>query len=446
MSIWLRYGNRSYEWNDEEIFRCAPVLAPPPWARCESLWQAEERAKAPGRVEPSGWLDHLVDALPAARRSVVVVIPDHTRTGPWQRLLAPLLARLGAHTAGPKTLLIATGTHKPSRPEALAHLGASGWDVIENSAEGFSGHRLVGTTRAGTSVRLHPQYLDAECRIVLGEVSYHYFAGYGGAPKLVFPGLAEPEGAAHNHRRALLPGPEWNPACGPGLTAGNPVHEDLLEAAAFAPPSWAVLADTVPGEQPDPACPEDPSLFVLQGRDVREEACRSLDRRSRIAFEHAPELLVADAGGTPRDDSLLQAHKSLQHGVRFLSPGGRLLLAARCADGYASDGLAILARRGWDALNDGALGPLHQQTAVALRDATRRIRVALWSDLPSTEVERLGLEPITSGTEAERWARSDASQSWGWIPRVERFLPAEKNGDGRRGEGHTGSAGSGAAR
>jgi hypothetical protein len=239
--------------------------------------------------------------------------------------------------------------------------------VIENSASAFAQHRAVGATRRGTPVRLHPRYLDAACRVVLGEVSYHYFAGFGGAPKLVFPGLAEPEGAAHNHRLALLPGHRWNPACGPGMVAGNPVHEDLLEAASLAPPSWTILADPDPNAKSDPERPQEPALRVLQGADVREDAYRSLELRSRIACPRAPDLLLADAGGTPRDDSLLQAHKSIQHAARFLPDGGRLLLAARCADGYASQGLATLAERGWQALAAGELGPLHQQTAVERR-------------------------------------------------------------------------------
>ena len=74
-------------------------------------------------------------------------------------------------------------------------------------------------------------------RLTLGGVSLHYLAGFGGGPKMVFPGVASRAGAAANHKRALGPLPPGglHPGCGPGRIEGNPVAEDIAQAAAVDP-------------------------------------------------------------------------------------------------------------------------------------------------------------------------------------------------------------------
>ena len=60
--------------------------------------------------------------------------------------------------------------------------------------------------------------------ILINSVEPHYFAGYTGGRKSLFPGLAAYETVWANHRLSMEPGSE-------GLVlSGNPVHEDLEEA------------------------------------------------------------------------------------------------------------------------------------------------------------------------------------------------------------------------
>lgn len=447
MAAWLRRGSEFYHWDLYRSFGRPPVLAPPPWALCARIWEAtaadrdaegEARIAAPGPIEPADWVEVLRSAT--GGRSVCLVVPDATRVGAWRRLLPTVLATLG-ETFAERTLLVATGTHRPAAADELAaHFALpegpgdseqplAGWRVVQNSDDDFRTHRPVGTTSAGTEIRLHPAYLEADARVLLGDISYHYFAGFGGGPKLVFPGCGDPGAAGRNHRKALRErggAVDLDPACAPGVASGNPVLEEIEEAAGFAPAHWAL----VPVEQPppfaelDPATPVPFPLTVIQGpeSEVRVRARESHDQMHRVAFTQRPDLLVVDAGGHPRDASFLQAQKSLQHARRFLEPGGRILLVARCGVGLASSMLErfVAAPEAFRPDTED----LHLQTLAALRGVTQRYEIGLWSDLAPEVVHALGLEPLGDERSAREWLRRIPGPRWGWLPRVERFLPA----------------------
>lgn len=497
MSTWLMYGTRGHRWDGVRLFGRPPVLAPPAWALTERIWEAtglwpdtsavrddagdavhagagafladpvhgvgpgqdygqdHGQVRDPLHAQIAADVDRLVAAVPAGAHRIVLVVPDGTRVGSWRDLLPRVLAALASATPGSqRTLLVASGVHAVLSAETLGrHLlpagrepskTLEGWAVLQNGDNRFRDHMSVGRTPAGTPVALHPAYLEADWRILLGEISWHYFAGFGGGRKLVFPGLAEPDGIAQNHRRAIVlpkdadsdPGEmgvesiRWQERCGPGRLTGNPVHEDLEAAVALAPPHWVLTAVDDPPPDPDPARPIRFAFRVHQGPypAAFAEAAEAFERAHRVGFTAAPRVLLTDAGGRPRDATFLQAHKSLQHGVRFVPRGGRLLLAAECADGLGSATLARFAAdperfRPLAGMREDPLSVLHLQTLTALLTAVGAVSVGLWSALPPEMVRALRMTPLASEEEARAWAVAGGAASWGWLPRAERFLP-----------------------
>jgi nickel-dependent lactate racemase len=456
MSVWCIRGREATRFDGVRHFGRPPVLAPPAWALAEQVWRGIGASPAIEEAPEPPHFEELRAAIPAHAGRVVLVVPDGTRTGPWRDLLPPLLRALrnGTPDTAERSLLVAGGVHAVQAPDALErHLfpggmptsnPLEGWVVTQNGDKEFRDHVSVGSTRTGTPVRLHPDYVRADWRVLLGEISWHYFAGFGGGRKLVFPGLADPDGVAANHRLAVVVPPsaegrpeeatmagfEWRAECGPGLLHGNPVHQDLLAAVALLPPDWVVNAVEDPPFDPDPSHPVRFPHAVVQGRypAAFEEAAALFERSHRVPLTQAPAALVADAGGAPRDASFLQAHKSLQHALRFLAPGGRLLLAAECAEGLGSSTLARFAAdptrfRPLAGADADPMGVVHIQTLVALRRAVRAAQVGLWSDLPAGAVRALGMHPLTARDEALDWVRGEGGTAWGWLPRAERFLP-----------------------
>ncbi|MCC7143551.1 MAG: DUF2088 domain-containing protein [Candidatus Eisenbacteria bacterium] len=449
--LWIRRGQDALRWDGYRLFGRPPVLSPPPWALTERVWDVLGIASAAPRLAPES-LQPLLDALPRGPKRIALVVPDATRVGAWQSVLPELIRALLARSEARLLVLVATGTHLPvSAVEIARHLriDALGSDdqtrieVIQNSAAGEDRRRELGRTEQETPVRLLRDYLEADLRIGLGEVTYHYFAGFGGGPKLVFPGLADLHGARYNHRLALSADrARLERGAAAGELRANPVHQDLLEAYRFAPLDWTLAPVAVPPVRPDPARPEPYPIQLEVGRDLEgwERACRRHDLLHRVPFTARPKLLIADAGGEPRDHTLLQAHKSLQHAIHFVEPGTRILLVAACRGGYGS---TLLQETACGRLQETACGRpqesargaghdpgsaeelLHVQTRVALRLATARNPIGLWSDLPAAEVQRIGFVPLEQAADALSFLREAASEpTWGFLPRAERFLPA----------------------
>jgi len=470
MTVFLRRGTETFRWDIARSSQRPPNLAPPRWALVESLWdflsltplEGSEADASSALAVPEDWIDVTLAGLRSVRiprssatthcevaaesrgTSLCLVVPDHTRPGPWCSVLPELLERVAAETDyDTLTLLVATGTHPPIASEqALSHLDSLtetsrlAWSVEQNSDGGFVRHRPVGETGRGTPISLHPTYLDADVRILFGEMSYHYFAGFGGGPKLVFPGLGEPEGARRNHLLALVAEGEkssWQRNCRVGELADNPVHLDLLEAARSHPPDWVVTAVPVPTLDADPSVPPPPRVEIVQGTFPESYflAAETFDATHRVEFTQRPDNLIVDAGGAPRDDTFLQAHKSLQAARNFVRSGGRILLVASCADGWGSADLAARASESDASVTESSASTIpspspssmHRQTLVALLDVLSHCRVGLWSELLPAEVRSLGMIPLGSEDEARAWVAD--SGRWGWLPRAERFRPAE---------------------
>jgi nickel-dependent lactate racemase len=176
----------------------------------------------------------------------------------------------------------------------------------------------------------------------------------------------------------------------------------------------------------EPSPGERPVLTIGDWRDVHAAGCAAYLRGHTLKHSQRPDLLIADAGGYPRDASVLQAHKSLQHAARFLAPGGKLLLVAGLEEGSGSETLERLWGYDPEELSRRAVESyeLHTHTALALKTVCRRIEVGLMSRMPVESLHGIGMTPLTSEAEALEWLeRNGKPRRWGWLTRAEEVLP-----------------------
>lgn len=375
----------------------------------ESLGRSLEESRSAGDFRAKG----------SSAGSVALLIPDKTRRGPWQDWVEASARWLEgiAPDARSKRILVATGVHKPELFDDLAT--GERWEQIANGDGGYESHRNVGRTEAGTEVSLHPDWVDADLRVALGDISFHYFAGFGGGRKLVFPGLGEPKGIFANHRRSLDAQGRFRKEATSGRLKGNPVHEDLCEAVSLCPPD--LLIQVI-----EPAAGSPPFLQVGDWLKTHEAGCDLYLKGHLLEHTCRPDLLIADAGGAPRDSTFLQAHKSLQHAAKFLAPGGKLLLVAALNEGVGSDTLAMLWQLSTEELSGRAMTDyqLHTHTALALRSVCERNDVAVWSEIDPDLLLPAGITPISNKEEALEWIERDGLPNrWGWLSRAEEALP-----------------------
>ncbi|MGQ9552171.1 MAG: nickel-dependent lactate racemase, partial [Candidatus Bathycorpusculaceae bacterium] len=166
-----------------------------------------------------------------AENKVAIVVDDATRPTPSHLMLQPLLEELNA--AGVKsenvTVVFACGIHRSVLPEETARLmGQELSGHVKTVSHDCKAEDLVyvGTTQKhGNKVYLNRIFAEADVKILTGDVCFHYYAGYGGGRKSVLPGVSGEETIKHNHAMLLHPNAKA------GVLEGNPVHEDMAEAA-----------------------------------------------------------------------------------------------------------------------------------------------------------------------------------------------------------------------
>jgi nickel-dependent lactate racemase len=344
--------------------------------------------------------------LARGRRDAVVVVPDATRRVDLPQLLPALLGRLQA--AGvPRseiTVLVACGTHPAAASHDLEDLVGRVPDdvaVVQHDARDPDGMIEIGT--GSDRIRLNRLVVEASLVVTVSSVRHHYFAGFGGGPKMIFPGLAAYDRIQSNHALVLrreAHGAARHPGCEPGRLVGNPVAEEISRLADVRPPDAALC--TVPGQDGHVAW-----AAFGEPRAAFTEAVEVARSWYEIALEGSLDLAVVSAGGHPADHTLIQAHKALDSACRFVAPGGELLFVAALGGGGGSPDIEPFLERPEPA---EIMRQLEQRwvqyghTVLRLMDKTSRYRVWLDSDLDRALAERLGFLPVDDPTEVvSRW-------------------------------------------
>jgi nickel-dependent lactate racemase len=384
--------------------------APPglSWLTAEPEGTATSAAAPPMEPPARPALDRLLDEpltgpsfgefLRGVRR-LAVVVPDRTRPAALDVLLPVVFERVRSHTpAIAIDLLIGGGTHAPEDPSRVLGLLPP---ALRRGANAHShdahdpGMRSRGTTAAGTPIVVSERVFAGDACIVLGGIGYHYFAGFSGGRKGLFPGLGGYEAIRRNHELILhpQPGEGLHPGCRPGNLAGNPIHLDVLDVVrAIDVPVFALHAAISPGGGPEEILSGD--LFVAHA-----EACRRYGDRHRQALPARGDLVLADAGGHPRDIDLIQVHKALVHLAPAVRDGGVVVLAARCSEGVGSKTFLPWFLHGSSREMERALRAaytLNAHTALSFRKLTERFRLHLVSELDERIVSSLGAFPFRS--------------------------------------------------
>lgn len=176
---------------------------------------------------------------------VCIATSDITRPVPYRGpdgILAPLLGEL--RRAGVRrenvTLLVGTGTHRPSTPAEKATMFgadvAGAFRVVDHDCDDEAGLRHLGRTRSGTDILVNRHWVDADVRIATGLVESHFMAGVSGGRKTVCPALVSWRTIERFHSADFLDSPRATNLA----LEGNPCHEESLEIALKVGVDFAV--------------------------------------------------------------------------------------------------------------------------------------------------------------------------------------------------------------
>jgi len=271
-----------------------------------------------------------------AGENVLVLVSDQFRQTRADVVLPVLLDELsrGGVAEDDVHIMFATGTHRPPRPDEQARiLGPEMYARFRarlHIHDPFDSGQLagVGTTSRGTPVLINRLALDADMLIATGAVVFHYFAGFGGGRKSIVPGIAGVETIAHNHAMNLHPHQNTlDPAVRTGALDGNPVAEDMLEAARLVPVDSIV--NTVLDREGRIA-----GVFAGDLDRAHRAAAEFARRMFSVSIPEQADLVVASSGDAR---NLVQAHKALHNAWQAMKPGGRIVFVTRCDEGLGGE-------------------------------------------------------------------------------------------------------------
>jgi lactate racemase len=266
-----------------------------------------------------------------AAKTATIVVSDITRPDvPYKgeaSILHPILRTLAAQGVLPQhtTILVATGTHRASTPAEKVHMfGAEvvqRYPIIDHCATDAAVLRFVSKTASGTEVYINRHYLDADVKILTGEIKPHFMAGFSGGRKAICPGLANLETLQKIHSPPFLEHP-----CATNLVLeGNPCHHEAMEVAE------RVGADFLLNVTMD----EEKRLTGVYAGDWRlafARATTALAEAVRVPVSAPYEVLITiDA-----TINHYQAAKAAVGALPILVDGGTLLQIANSSDGIGA--------------------------------------------------------------------------------------------------------------
>jgi len=325
---------------------------------------------------------------------VVIITSDITRPMPSKTVLPPVIDEL--LQAGARyediTVVFALGSHRKHTEEEMRYLvGDDIYEKVRCVDSDANRCRILGTTSRGTPVEIFEEVADADRVICLGNIEYHYFAGYSGGAKAIMPGVSTRAAIQANHSAMV------RDEARAGALDDNPVRLDIDEVVKFVPIDFIV--NVVLDE-------EKTIIKAVAGHylHAHREGCRFLDRLYKVTIPEKADIVITTPGGFPKDINLYQAQKALDNAKHAVRDNGIIILLASCSEGYGEkvferwinasdspDSLIESIRRNFE------LGG-HKAAAIALVE--KKARVFIVSDLDPAMCRHIYMEPFGSMQEA----------------------------------------------
>lgn len=325
---------------------------------------------------------------------IAIVTSDITRPCPTWRIMPALLDEL--YAAGCRrediALVFALGSHRHHTPEEQRKLaGERAWAEIRCVDGDPSDCVHMGATDCGTPVDITRIVAEADRRICLGNIEYHYFAGYSGGAKAIMPGCSTREAIQSNHRMMV------REEAHAGNLDSNPLRQDLEQAAEICGVDFIVNV----------VLDEHKQIVRAVAGDLVEahrEGCKFLDQMYLKKIDSRADIVLVSQGGAPKDLNLYQTQKALDNAKHAVKPGGTIILIGSCREGLgekvfeqwmlsAPTSESMIERIGRDFQLGG-----HKAAAIAM--VLKNAEIYLVSELDDDFVEKIFLKPAKSAQDA----------------------------------------------
>jgi lactate racemase len=337
--------------------------------------------------------------------TVAIIVSDITRawikTSHFLIHIVDYINGLGVKDENIK-VIIALGTHRPSTEgEKKAIVGEAVYNRIKvYDHDCFDKEELsyLGESNSGTPIYINKKVMESDRVILTGGIVFHLFAGFGGGAKGMVPGVAGLDTIQSNHRLTFYEGEATglNPDACSNKIYGNPMREDITEICRKVNPDFLfnVILDT------------EGNFIKFVAGDFEKawlEGCEFIRQLYGISINEKADIIVASAGGYPKDINLYQSVKTMDNCLYGGKENSVIILLAECRDGLGAE----------EFLEWFQYKTLSEMEAALKRNFTvpgyaayktffigKHRKLILISSLPEEVVEQLGFIPATSLEEA----------------------------------------------
>lgn len=257
---------------------------------------------------------------------VAIIFSDITRATPYHIILPALLNELKGIPKDNICFYCANGTHRfATNQELINILGETivkNYEIVQNDSNNPELHEYIGTTISGNEVFLNKKILKCNLKILTGFIEPHFFAGFSGGGKALVPGLAYVNTIKFNHSisHLSLENVNW------GITYGNPVWEEIMEAAEFVPGLF-LLNITLNRDK------EITNVFAGDLRTAHSAGCQFVKNSAMVPVDSLYDIVITSNSGYPLDLNIYQTVKGMSAASQIVKEGGSIIMAAECWDG-----------------------------------------------------------------------------------------------------------------
>lgn len=265
-------------------------------------------------------------------QTLAISMCDLTRPQPRHLMIPAILEEVeGLIALEDVVVLVATGTHRGNTEEEIRQMVgddlADRLRIVNHDARDKDSLTWVGEHGDGVPVWLNSLWVEADVKVTTGFVEPHFFAGFSGGPKLVAPGLAALETVLTLHDAARI-GDEratW------GEIDDNPVHRDIRAVAAGTGVTFAF--DVILNREKRIVRAFAGDLFPMH--EAAREAARAI---AMAPVDGLFDVVITTNSGFPLDQNLYQSVKGMSAAYTVVKPGGTIICAAECRDGFPDHG------------------------------------------------------------------------------------------------------------
>ncbi len=265
--------------------------------------------------------------MAVGKNKIVIISSDHTRPVPSKIIMPLILAEIRkGNKDADITILISTALHRATTAEELAD--KFGQEIIKNEkilihdCDDTENLVHIGKLPSGGNLTINKIAYDADLLIGEGFIEPHFFAGFSGGRKSLFPGVASREAVMYNHNADFIA----HPCSRTGIIEGNLIHNDMLYAARIARLDFIVNVIIDSTHNPIFAVSGDCDLAHRVGREFLASKCQA---------EAIPaDIVISTNGGYPLDQNIYQAVKGMTAAEATVKEGGAIIMLAKAVDGH----------------------------------------------------------------------------------------------------------------